>query len=143
MISPKTLTHVFAACCLAVTLVGCNSMGGKSPEEAINDALDTYQTGLVEQNVDTIMLAFAENFEHYEWGDKAGAREFMSQAADMGYLEDIELIRDEMELEIEGDSAVAYPIDLEGSFGALTLELTFGKQDDGAWLITGLDAAGL
>ncbi len=132
---------VLAVCALTI-LGGCATGGGMSPEEQAQQTVESFKAALLAQDMDALMAAFSEEFEHYEWGDKEGAADFLGQANDMGYLEDLEVVLDEAETEIEGDTATVYPIDLEGAFGAVTIELVLTKEADG-WLITGLDASGV
>ncbi len=133
----------FAVLGTLVVLAGC-ATGGSNPQDAVAKQIDGYVTATQNQDVDGIMAVFSEDFEHYEWGDKAGAEEFMSEANDMGYLEDIEVFLEDMEIDVDGDggTATAYPIEMTGAFGSITLELTF-TNEDGTWLVTGLDASGL
>ncbi len=134
-----------AALCLVMALVaaGCATTGGgKSPEEQIKDQVAAWKTAFEAGDVDGVMKSFSEKFEHYDWQDKAGAKEFIAEAKDMGYLDGVTVGTDEMEIKLEGDKATVYPIDISGSFGSVTLELTMAKEAAG-WLVVGLDAAGL
>ncbi len=113
-----------------------------SPEQAIQDGLTAFSAGFAGEDIEDIMKSISDDFEHYEWGDKDGLRDFLEQAIDMGYLEDLEIITEDTEIRIDDDEATAYPVDLEGAFGSVTLELVFTKEGD-TWMITGMDASGI
>lgn len=128
-----------AVVCAVVLLAGCATT---PPEDLIKAQVGAFKAGIVAQNIDAIMAPFSEAFEHNEWGDKAGAKDFMKQAIDMGYLEGVEVNIDEVKVTVTGDKATAEPIEISGSFGSITVELAFTKEE-GGWMITGLDAEGI
>lgn len=113
-----------------------------SPEEAIMAGVKLFTEKLAKQDIDGLMVAFSDDFENYEYGDKEGMKMFLEQAADMGYLEGLEVSLEDAEVKIDGDEATVYPVDASGAFGSITLELTLSKKN-GEWKITGLDAAGM
>jgi len=128
--------------CVVLVAAGCATSGGMSPEQAVQAKVEAWAAAMVAQDLDGMMALFSNDFEHYEWGDKEGAKEFMSEAIDMGYLEDIEISLDDMTLEVDDDEVIAYPIELSASFGSATITLTFIKEDYG-YLISGLDVEGV
>jgi len=79
----------------------------------------------------------SENFEGSE-GDKEETREFMLQVKEMGYLEDAQVLLEEAELTIEGNTATVSPIEIETAMGMATADLTLTKETTG-WIITGMD----
>lgn len=113
-----------------------------SPEDAALAAAKAWGEALAGQDMDNILAAFADDFEHYEYGDKQGIGDFIGQAIDMGYLEDLEVYLDDAEVEIDGEELIVYPVELMGAFGSVTFELVF-EQRDGKMLITTLDASGI
>jgi hypothetical protein len=113
-----------------------------SPEEAALAAAKAWGEALASQDMDKIMAVFADDFEHYEYGDKQGISDFISQAVDMGYLEDLEIFMDDAEVEIDGEEVIVYPVELMGAFGSVTFELVF-EDRDGKMLITTMDASGI
>ncbi len=129
-----------------VLMVGCATTGGSSsslsPQEASAQTVAQWADALKAQDIDAIMATFSEDFEHFDWGDKAGATDFMSEAIEMGYLEDIEVDLSEAEYELDEDLVAVYPIEIIGNFGEITLELLFAKGANG-YQIVGMDAAGL
>ncbi len=69
-------------------------------------------------------------------------KDFIGQAIDMGYLEDLEVYMDDAEAEVDGEEVIVYPIEIMGAFGSVTFELVF-QEKDGAMKIVGLDASGI
>ena len=59
-----------------------------------------------------------------------------------GYLDDIEIKTEDAEIKIDGNKATVYPVDIEGTFGTVTLELV-GELRDGKYMLTTLDAFGI
>ncbi len=127
---------------LPLTFVGCQTAKKVSPEEAVNAQVNKFAQALKAKDIDTAMTLFSEKFEHYEWGDKAGAKEFLQQAADVGYLDGLEVDLSKMQIKVEGSTATVYPIEVTGNFGSTTVELVF-TNENGNWLITGVDASGI
>ena len=125
-------------------LAGCATTGGggEDPTEAIASQVDSYAKAMQSQDIDAIMKHFSEDFEHYEWGDKEGAQDFLQETIDMGYLEDLEVETGDMEIEVEGTEATVYPAELSGDFGTVSLELTYAKGAKG-WSIIGLETSGM
>ncbi len=133
---------VFAMMILPLVVAGCQTAKKVSPEEAINAQVNKFAQALKAKDIDTVMTVFSEKFEHYEWGDKAGAKEFLQQSADVGYLDGLEIDLSKMQIKVEGSTATAYPIEISGNFGSTTVELVF-TNENGNWLITGVDASNL
>ena len=133
----------------AALLLLLNSVGGEaapaaggSPEDQAKAAVQAFAAKGAEGDIDGMLALFSDDFEHYEYGDKEGLKEFLSEAADMGYLEEMEVILDDAEFEVDGDTLTVYPVELEGLFGSLTFEYIF-KNEGGTWKIVEFDASGL
>ena len=125
------------------SFTGCATCAkGSSDEEEILAVLATWEAGMIEPNVEKMASAFSEDFSNDEVADKAKLIEFIEGAIDMGYLEDGEIYKDDMEIKLEGDTATAYPIDFSTNAGEVTIELTFTKEE-GGWMITGMDIEGM
>jgi len=117
-------------------VAGCATV---KPEEQVAKQVDAFKALILAKDIDGLMGLFSDAFEHYEWGDKAGAKDFMQQAKDMGYMDGLTVDTSKAEKKIEGNKASVYPIEISGSFGSTTVELIFTKEKD-AWKVTGLDA---
>lgn len=121
-------------------IVGCQTAKKMTPEEMIMGQINKFAQALKAGDVEGVMAVFSDKFEHYEWGDKAGAKEFLQQAKDAGYLEGLDIDVGKVQVKVEGDKATAYPIEVFGNFGSTTVEFVF-TNENGTWLITGLDAS--
>lgn len=94
------------------------------------------------QDIEAMMAPFADKFYNSQLGDKAGARAFLQNAMDMGYLDGVEVSMEDAEVEIEDGKASMYPIDVDGAFGSITIEF-IAEQVDGAWKLVGMDISGI
>lgn len=112
------------------------------PKAACKAIIEKFAASAAKEDMDGMMSVFSDSFEHYQYGDKAGVKEFLQQSADMGYLEGIEFSMEDAEFEADGDTMSVYPVDVEGSFGSITFEYVLKKEGD-AWKIVEFDASGL
>jgi len=121
-----------------VVVCGCAAFGkGPSDEELIGALVEKWKAAVIAQDIDAQMALLSEDFEGSE-GDKAETGEFMLQVKEMGYLEDAQVLLEEAELTIEGNTATVDPIEIETAMGVATVELTLTKEAAG-WTITGMD----
>ncbi len=134
----SVLLKLGAGVVVMVLLCGCAAFGkGPSDEELIGRMLDTWKAAAEKQDLDAQMALFSENFEG-EQGGKAELKQFMLEAKDMGYLDDMAVIVDDVELKIEGTTATAYPLTVETAMGEATIGLELTKEA-GGWMITGME----
>ena len=123
-----------------------NTLGGESAAgvaSSVEAALDVFSKAMESGEIDAIMASYSKDFYHPELGGFEELEAYLSNAIDMGYLEDVEVDLEEVELEKEGEELVhVYPITLESPFGALVLELSYAL-DGGAWKIVSSEASGL
>lgn len=116
------------------------------PKAALLEGIKNILASAKKEDLDGVMKMVSEKFENPRLGDKAGLREFLQGAIDMGYIEmyadDTEVKTEDTEFEQDGEELVIYPIDVEGPWGSATLEFT-AKLEDGQWKITGVDASGV
>jgi hypothetical protein len=131
---------------LALITVGCATSGGASNEEQINALLGDWKAAILAIDLDDFMATYSANFAHddydYEAEDYAGLREYIETSMDEGGFDDVEVILEDMEIEIEDETAAVYPIDYVTPEGTLTIELTLTKEKAG-WLITDMMLEGL
>jgi len=130
------------AVCMSLIILGCQTAKEVSSEEIITAQVNKAMEALKAKNIDGVLEIYSDKFEHYEWSDKAGFREFLQQASDAGYLDDLEIDLSKMQVKMEGNTGTAYPIEIKGSFGSTTVELVF-TNENGKWLVTGMDATGI
>ena len=125
-------------CALAVTaMAGCASTGGgggASAEELIQSLLDDMLAALQAQDIDKMISFYGEGFSS-DNGDVAATKEFLDGAKEQGFLEDLEIDISELTITVDGDSAKAGPVELEGAFGTLTLSFELAVQN-GTWKVT-------
>jgi len=135
------LVNAVVAGLVALLLGGCATYGkGLSDEEQIDALVKECVAEAQAQDLDAMFEFYSEDFDHYEFGDKAGMRDYIENIKAMGYLDDVEIVCEEAAIEIDGDTAVIYPIDMEGSFGSAVIEITATKED-GTWKVTSMDIA--
>ena len=128
----------FAVVALAVVaMAGCASGGGygMSDEDVIRGIVQDAMDALAAQDIDTMMVAYADDFESDQGGGIAETKEFLVGAKEQGFLDDIKYSLESLEITVDGDTAKAGPAELEGVFGALTLEFELTKRD-GRWWVT-------
>lgn len=125
---------------MVALLAGCAT--GAKPESLVQKQVEQFKAMMLAQNIDGLVALFSDKFEHYEWGNKAGAADFMKNAKEMGYLDGLEVDISRAAKTAEGPKFKVYPIEISGSFGSTTVELIFAKEGD-AWKIIGLDASNL
>ena len=128
----------FAVVALAVVaMAGCASDGGygMSDEDVIRGIVQDAMDSLAAGDIDAMMVAYADDFESDQGGGIAETKEFLVGAKEQGFLDDIKYNLESLEITVDGDTAKAGPAELEGVFGALTLEFELTKRD-GQWLVT-------
>ena len=112
-------------------------------EEAVQKALGSFAEAMESGEIESIMAVHSNEFDHPELGGFDELEAYLSNAIDMGYLEDVEVTTDEAELEFDGkDTVTVYPITMESPFGAVILELTLSNEK-GTWKISSSEASGL
>lgn len=113
-----------------------------SPTEGAMKTVSAYVEAAESGDIDGLLNCFAEDFSHYELGDKAGLRTFIEGVEAEGMLEDISGDTDDAEAEVDGDTVTVYPVELEGIFGTVTYEFTL-KAEGNAWKIIGFEMTGV
>jgi hypothetical protein len=125
-------------CAMAVVVLGaCSSTGGggMSDEEAIRALVDDAMAALKAKDIDAMTAAYADDFESDQGGGKAEMQAFLQGAAEQGFLDDIQVDLSSLVITVTGDKATAKPVDLEGNFGALTIEFDLAKRDGKWWVV--------
>ena len=90
---------------------------------------------MVAQDIEAMTAAYAEDFTSDQGGGKAEMKEFLNGAKEQGFLDEIQVDLSNLVIAVDGEKATAKPIDLEGAFGALTVEFELQKRD-GQWFVT-------
>ena len=112
------------------------------PAEGAMAVVKAFGAAAVEGNIDGMMDCIADSFDNAELGGKDGVRSFMEEAADMGYMDDLEVSYEDAEAEVDGEQVIIYPVDIMGAFGSVTYEYVLEKVD-GKWLIVDMEGYGL
>ena len=130
------LKYGVLALAMVTMAAGCASGGGggASDAEVIDGMVTDMLAALEGQDIDKMVSYYSEDFESDQGGDKAATKEFLAGAKEQGFLEGIEVDSSSSETVVEGDKATVGPIDLEGAFGALTLEFDLEKRN-GSWIV--------
>lgn len=132
----KALLKMSVLALSMVVMAGCASTGGGGASDGdVIDGIVAEMLGALEaQDIDKMVSFYSEDFESDQGGDKAATQEFLAGAKEQGFLDGIEVDQSSSETTIDGDKASVGPIDLEGAFGALTLEFDLEKRD-GSWIV--------
>jgi hypothetical protein len=136
----KKLTLVTLTGVLAMALVcGCGtSAKGPTDQELINKVVADWKAAGIAKDLDKMLGLYSESFQHYEWGDKAGLKNFLKDAISMGYLDNAELATDKAKITIEKGQAKVAPIEMKAAFGSATIELVL-KKEGKTWMIVGME----
>jgi hypothetical protein len=112
------------------------------PAEGAMAVVKAFGAAAVEGNIDGMLECIADSFDNAELGDKDGVKAFLSEAADMGYMDDLEVSYEDAEAEVDGEQVIIYPVDIMGAFGSVTYEYVIEKVD-GKWMIVDMEGYGL
>ena len=122
-----------------VAMAGCGGgaggASGPSDEEILQSILADWMAAFQELDIDKVLSFYADSFTSDQGGGKAEMGEFLQGAKDQGFLDDLDISVANIVIEIDGDKATVQPIEIEGVFGALTMETEWEKID-GQWLVT-------
>ena len=143
-VSKRIFVTMFACGLVAVLLAGCCPFGAKavSDEEQVKAQLEAFKAALLGKDIDALAAVIADDFYHYEAGDKESILDYVQQGIDQGIVDDGEIDLESVEITIDGDKATAYPIEASAPIGSVTVELEL-KKVDGKWLFSGGDAEGV
>lgn len=104
--------------------------------QPVLDVVNAVMAKLASQDVDGTMTHYADDFTS-DQGGKAEYQEFLVGAKEQGFLEDMEVLMDDLAIEVDGDSASVEGIEVEGAFGVLTIEFEMKKRG-ASWIITSM-----
>jgi hypothetical protein len=116
----------------------------ESPKDALFESLKAFETAAAGGNFDMapFFARISENFEHPVVRDKAGAISWIEGMGGSLFDDGKPLVTfslDDVEVEVEGDEAYAYPIDIDTPIGSVTVEVTAKLEDDGKWRMVAID----
>ncbi len=126
-------------CMVAVFSIGCATTGkGASDAELIQQRIAEGIAAIKAKNFDAFDGMVSDNFSSGAVGDKQDLMDYLKNADDMGFLDDIEIDLADAETVIEGETATVSPVTASGSFGSLGLEFT-GVKEKGVWVVSGVE----
>lgn len=137
----KMLKHMTATMILVAAVAGCASTAkGPSDDELITNSINTFVTGMKSKDVAVLLSAVSANFSTSDAPDKESLGNFLQNAIDAGYLEEVEVGMEDTTREMSDakDSVYVYPLEIESLAGVATMGLTL-KKEEGNWLITSMD----
>ena len=139
MKTAKLVMSLSVACVMVMLVTGCaTSPPALTDEELIEVLTDEGMAAIEAQDIDKLMTYFSEDFSNYQLGDKEGVQDFIENAKQMGYLDDLEIDLTEKVTTITGDKGSGGPVILNGSFGSITITLD-GVKEEGAWKVVNMD----
>lgn len=141
----KRTSMLKSVVCVGMAALLCSCAGllkGPSDEDLVAQVVDSWKVGMSELNIDKLMATYSEDFETSQVPDKDSLSQFLEGAMESGYLDDVEVILDDTETEIDGETATVYPIDIVSAAGEVSIELTLTKEE-GGWMITGMEIEGV
>ena len=136
MIRSRITAAVTIVALVAVT-GGCAIFAtGPSDEEMIAATMDTMFAAIAAQDLDKMMALYSDDYKGENGEGKAEVRDFLAEAIDMGYMEDLEVTSEDMKITVDGDTATAGPVgyDIMGNEFSIAYDL---KKEDGTWRIVG------
>lgn len=122
-------------------LAGCASTGapsipaGPTDEEAVAELISDMLDALRAKDIETMAVAYAEDFQSNQGTDKAQTIEFLNSVKEQGFLDGMEVDDTNLTIAVEGDTATAEGVEVRGAFGVLALSFKAEKRD-GTWLVT-------
>jgi ketosteroid isomerase-like protein len=129
----KTTTSLTLTLLFCSLICGCQT--GPTDEELINTTMNTWKQAVIDQDVDTFMAVYSEDFSGSNGEDKEQVREFMSEAFDQGYLDNVDINLEIAQLTITDDTAQFSPVDIAADIGEVTVDFTLKKEDKNTWRI--------
>ncbi len=106
-----------------------------TPKAAVQSRLDAWAKALEEHQVEQSLAFYAEDLVGEEGRGKADLARFLETAVANGMLDGLEITIDPANIVVSGAGAGVTDIDIEGTFGGMTISLEL-EERDGVWLIT-------
>ncbi len=125
---------------LVTSLLGaCASTGGGAPagpppEEQVEALLMDVLAKLQAGDIDGMLSTYTDDFT-WDQGDKASMQGFLQGAADGGFLDGLTADTEGLNIVVDGETATADGISIEGAFGLLDLSFELAQRD-GQWMVT-------
>jgi len=119
--------------------VGCATLPAEVQDDmnAVIGVTDAWTKAITANDVDALMVLYSEDFKDDEGNTKADFREFITDTIGQGILTNVEVSTEYAELVIEDDTAAYNNIDLNSDVGAITVDLTLGREGSG-WSVVSM-----
>jgi uncharacterized protein GlcG (DUF336 family) len=133
-----------AACAeAAAAAVGGAAAAEGNAEAQIMEGLKLFKEGMENKDIEKLKTMISDDFSHYEFGDKDTLIAFTNMTMAQGDLDDAEIDLEYAETEVDGDTAVVYPVEMVAVFGSATIEFKLKKEADGVWRVIGMEMEGI
>ena len=138
MTNVKMLLVVLGVALMGVS--GCASMGsggsgGLTDEALIVQTLTKWQVGLEAPDIESFLAAYSDSYEGDDGVDKGRLTEVIGMIMDAGYLDDVEVDLEGVEIMVDGTTAEVEGIVADGPEGEETNGFALEKEADGVWRI--------
>ncbi|MEM7026429.1 MAG: hypothetical protein AAF637_28210 [Pseudomonadota bacterium] len=138
----SNLSLILAALLVVSVLGACASSGGGAAEapaappaeEVIEGLLMGVLDMLKSGDVDGMMASYSDDFT-WDQGDKASMQGFLQGAVDGGFMDGMTADTSARAIAVDGDTATAEGVSIEGAFGLLDLSFELANRD-GEWIVT-------
>lgn len=125
----------------------CTEEAGEAPQsakDAILSRLSEFEAASEAGTIDVefMLQLISEDFSHWGVNGREGAVEWIEMMAPSMIREGrsiIEIDVSDMEVQEEGDTAIAYPISVNTPVGSALIEIEGKREADGVWRIVGVD----
>ncbi len=116
----------------------------QSAKDALFEALREFETASEEGTLklESFYPRFSEDFSHWGVNGKEGALQWLEMMSDVVIRDgksQITFDLDDVEIEEDGDKAIAYPIAVDSPIGSAIIEIEAQREADGVWRIVGID----
>ena len=132
-ISLTKIRPTIAACMLLAA--GCATVGS-DPEADIRTALDAFHAAQQAGDIDLLMDKYSESFTNAQGATKDMVRPFLQTMLSQGLFNGVTPMLDNLSITVEGDAAVATPVEYTTPIGKAGWTYEFAREDGGVWRIT-------
>ena len=138
----KILSIVILLLIIVFVLAGCNESAAADGNTAIanekgliTQALTGLQNAFAALNLDKIMTFYSDDYKGQRGEGKEDMRQFVKRMIDQGAFAGSEMNIDDIDIDIDGDSAVVSPVKYKSRWGVMNIENTMTKEN-GTWRLT-------
>ena len=116
-----------------LSLTGCVSV---APETEVRDALDSFHAAQKSGDIDALLAKYSEDFTNSQGATKAVIGPFLQTMIAQGLFEGVTPALENLKITVNGDSAVATPVEYQTPLGKAGWTYEFKKEADGVWRVT-------